>query len=75
MEVTIGGAHLLCAIHVNGVYLVVSLGEELDGWESLDLDILNLVGSGVHLGNHDIFRVLEVFSQLVPDGHELLAVS
>ena len=46
----------------NGVYLVVSLGEELDGWESLDLDTRNLVFSEVHLGNQDILRVLEVFT-------------
>jgi hypothetical protein len=57
------------------MYLVVSLGEKLNGWESLDLDILNLVGSGVHLGNHDLVIVGKVLSQLVPDGHKLFAVS
>jgi hypothetical protein len=54
---------------------LVSLGEKLDGGESLDLYILNFVGSRVHLGNDDIFRVLEVLSQFVPDGHQLLAVT
>jgi hypothetical protein len=54
---------------------LVSLGEKLDGGESLDLNILNFVGSRVHLCNDDIFRVLEVLSQFIPDGHQLLAVT
>merc|ERR1719402_342951 len=31
--------------------LVITLLEKLDGREALDLDVLQLIGSGVHLGN------------------------
>ena len=54
---------------------LVSLSEKLDGRESLDLDILNFVGGRVHLGDDNVFGVLEVLSQLVPDGYQLLAVT
>jgi hypothetical protein len=56
-------------------YLVVSLREKLDGGESLDLDIFDFVGGGVHLGDDDVFFVGEVLSKLVPDGNQLLAVT
>ena len=56
-------------------HLVVSLLEELDGGEALDLDVLQLVGGGVHLGDHDVIVVLELLTQLVVDGDELLAVA
>jgi len=55
--------------------LVVSLLEELDGGEALDLDVFKLVGGGVHLGDDNVLRVLELLSKLVPGGSELLAVS
>lgn len=55
--------------------LVVALLEELDGGEALHLDVLNLVGGGVHLGNDDALVVLELLAQLVPDGSQLLAVA
>ena len=32
---------------------VVALLEQFDCWESLDLNILQLIGCGVHLGNHN----------------------
>ena len=56
-------------------YLVVSLGEQLDGRESLDLDVFELVGGGVHLGDDNVLGVLELLTQLVPDRDELLAVT
>ena len=56
-------------------HLVVSLLEELDGGEALDLDVLQLVGGGVHLGDDDLVVVGELVTQLVPDGGKLLAVS
>ena len=56
-------------------YLVVSLGEQLDGRESLNLDVLELVGGGVHLGDDNVLGVLELLTQLVPDRDELLAVT
>ena len=49
--------------------------EELEGWEPSDLHSFHLVLCGVHLGNHDIFIRRKVFSQLVPDGSQLLAVA
>ena len=51
------------------------LGEELDGREALDLNILQFVGGGVHFGNDDLVVILELGSQLVPDGNQLFAVS
>jgi hypothetical protein len=54
--------------------LVLPLGEELDRGETLDFDIFELVGRGVHLGDDDVLGVLELLAQLVPDGHKLLAV-
>ena len=56
-------------------YLVVSLGAQLDGRESLNLDVLELVGGGVHLGDDNVLGVLELLTQLVPDRDELLAVT
>merc|ERR1711963_602445 len=55
--------------------LIAVLGEVLEGGEALDLDRLDLVGGGVHLGNHNILTVLELGAKLVPDGGQLLAVS
>ena len=57
------------------LHLVVSLSEELDGGESLDLDVFELVGGRVHLGDNNVFGVLELLTELVPDGDELFAVS
>ena len=59
----------------HSIYLVVSLLEQLDGGEALDLDVLQLVGGGVHLGDDDVVRVGELLAELVPDGDELLAVA
>ena len=39
---------------------VVSLLEELDGGEALDLDLLHLVQGRVHLGNHNVLVVLNI---------------
>lgn len=55
--------------------LVVLLAEVFDCGEGRDLDALQLVGSGVHLGNDNILIVLVLLSQLVVDGGQLLAVS
>lgn len=41
----------------------------------MDLDIFELVGSGVHLSDHDVLRILELLTKLVPDRDQLLAVS
>jgi hypothetical protein len=38
------------------------------------LDIEELIGCGVQFGDDDGFVFLEVFTQLVPDGGQLLAV-
>lgn len=54
---------------------LVVLGEELEGWVSSDLDSLGLVGSGVKLGNDNVWLILEGFTKLLPDWSELLAVS
>ena len=56
-------------------HLIASLREELDGGERLDFDVVQLVGSGVHLGHNNILVVLELLTQLVPDRHQLFAVS
>lgn len=55
--------------------LVVILAEVLDGWEGRDLDALQLVGSGVHLGNHNVSVVLVLLGELFVDGSQLLAVT
>ena len=55
--------------------LVGLLLEELERWESLHLDLLDLVGGGVHLGDDDVRGVLEVLGQLVPLGLQGLAVA
>merc|ERR1719244_87045 len=55
--------------------LVLSLLDEFDGGESLDLDVLQLVGSGIHLGNDNGLMVLVLLPQFVPDRSQLLAVS
>ena len=56
-------------------YLVVTLGKELDGRESLDLDVFEFVACRVHLGDNNILRVLEFLTELIPDWDELLAVA
>ena len=61
--------------HPCPTHLVVILPEELECREALDLDLLHLVLGGVHLGNHHVLVVLKVFSQLVPDWSQLLAMS
>ena len=50
-------------------YLICALLEEFDGWEALNLDLLQLVGGGVHLGDDNVFVISVLLSQLVPDGH------
>ena len=55
--------------------LVVSFGEQLDGGEALDLDVLEFVGSRVHLGNDNVLGVLELLAQLIPGRNKLLAVA
>ena len=52
-----------------------ALGVELDGGVAADVNAVDLVGGGVHLGNGQAGDVLEVGSQLVVDGSELLAVA
>ena len=55
--------------------LICALLEEFDGGEALDLDLLQLVGGGIHLGNDNVLVIGILLSQLVPDGCKLLAVS
>lgn len=43
--------------------------------EASDLDLLDLVGGGVHLGDHYVIVIFVVFSELIPDGGELFAVT
>merc|ERR1711994_140927 len=49
--------------------------DQLDGGEALHLDLLQLVGSAVHLSYHNVGVVGILLAQLVPDGCELLAMS
>ena len=49
--------------------------EEFDGGEGVNFDILDFVGGGIHLGDDDVFLVLELLAQLVPDGRQLLAMA
>ena len=49
-------------------YLICALLEEFDGGEALNLDLLQLVGGGVHLGDDNVFVISVLLSQLVPDG-------
>merc|ERR1711915_394898 len=55
--------------------LVLSLLDEFDGGESLDLDVLQLVGSGIHFCDDNGLIVLVLLPQFVPDRSELLAVA
>ena len=52
----------------------MTLGEQLDGRESLDLVVLVLVG-GVHLGDDNVLSVIELLTGLVQGRGELLAVT
>merc|ERR1711915_480878 len=54
---------------------ISSLLEQFDSWEALDLDLLQLIGGGVHLGDDNALGVLVFFSQFVPDWSKLFAVS
>ena len=49
-------------------YLICALLEEFDGGEALNLDLLQLVSGGVHLGDDNVFVVSVLLSQLIPDG-------
>ncbi len=55
--------------------LVASGGEELDGWERVDLDIFEFVPDRVHLGDHDLLRVFIFLSQLLPGRRQLFAMA
>ena len=54
---------------------LVSILEELDSGESLDLNPLNLISSCVYLCNHKSLYILQFFSQSLVLGLELLAVA
>ena len=41
----------------------------------MNFDVLDFVGCGVHLGDDDVFLVLELLGQLIPDGLQLLAMA
>ncbi len=56
-------------------YVGATLGEELDGRETLDLDVAQLVGRRVHLGDDDALMILVGLAQLVPRRRQLFAVS
>mmetsp|Transcript_13628 Transcript_13628/g.39707 ORF Transcript_13628/g.39707 Transcript_13628/m.39707 type:complete len:529 (-) Transcript_13628:25-1611(-) len=53
------------------------LGEEEEGREAahVDIGVVDLVGGGVHLGDHDRVHALELLSELVVLGGEGLAVA
>ena len=52
-----------------------SLGVELDGGVAANVDSIDLVGGGVHLGDGEVRDVLVVSGELVVDGSELLTVA
>lgn len=79
---TVGLNVLLHALEVtravevkDGRGIRATLGDELEGGEALDADRLNLVGSGVELGNNDILVVLVVLTELLEVRCHLLAVT
>ena len=55
--------------------LICALLEEFDGREALDLDLLQLVGGAVHLGDDDALVVGVLLPELVPDRSQLFAVT
>lgn len=59
---------------LDGVGLITSR-EEVDGRETLDLNRGVVVGGGIDLGDDNVLAVLEMLSNLVPDGDQGLAVS
>jgi hypothetical protein len=59
---------------VNGGVLL-SLGIELYGGETLDVKTVNFVGGGVHLGNNDSLVLVDLFSEGGVDGGEGLAMT
>ena len=64
-----------CSVSVIINNFICALLEQFDCWEALNLHLLQLIGSGVHLGDDDGFVIFVFLSQLVPDGSQLLAVS
>lgn len=69
------GKALQCSLTVVVDHFVITLLEQFDGGEALDLDVLQLVGGRVHLGDHDVGVVGVLLAQLVPRGSELFAVA
>lgn len=61
--------YILIKAHLIGI-----LGDKLERGESLHLDSLQLVLSGVHLCNHHILVLSKVVSQIFPDRGQLLAM-
>ena len=41
----------------------------------MNFDVFQLVGGGIHLGDDDVFLILELLAELVPNGRQLFAVS
>jgi hypothetical protein len=69
-----GGRHLLCIeskevnwkrnFSIDCTYSVITLLVKLDGRETRNLSVVQLVGCGINLGNHNLVIVLELLSQL-----------
>ena len=61
--------------------LVCAVNKQTHGWEefqsgeSLDFELGDLVGGGVHLGDYDVIVVLESLGEFLPLGGELFAVA
>ena len=54
---------------------ILSLGEELDRWEALDIDTFEFVGGSVGLGNNNVVSIGKVLSKLLVSWLERFAVS
>lgn len=61
--------------HIKRTYFIILLFVHLESWERLDLSVFQLVNCGIHLGYDNVSIVLELLSQLVVDGSQLLAVA
>jgi hypothetical protein len=49
---------------IDCTYSVITLLVKLDGGETRNLSVVQLVGCGIDLGNHNLVIVLELLSQL-----------
>ena len=66
---------LQCALTVVVNNFVITLPEQFDGGEALDLDIFQFIACWAHLGDDDLVVISEFFSQFIPSRSQLFAMT